>query len=561
VERTAELLIGVLGVLKAGGAYVPLDPSYPAERLKYILEDSGAELVLTQSGLLEQLGVLSERKVVVLDAELREGLLAGYGREEVGREESGVGPTNLAYVIYTSGSTGRPKGVMIEHRNWVNLARSQCGIFGVSAASSVLQFASASFSASVFEIAMALTSGAALHLLRDDAAKSAKKLVEVINERAITHATLPPGLLSALSANDLPSLGTLIVAGERLPTAVATRWRVGRRLFNVYGATEATACASVAEYRGGEVDIGRPIDNVSCYILDRHGALVPPGTVGELHLGGAGVSRGYLNKPELTAEALVPSPFGARGARLYRTGDRARWLPDGKLEFLGRADERIEISGHRIDIGAIEEALAEHPTIAEAVVLPCDAPAGGRCLAAYIVPDKGQKILAERRKDSVVGGCRSHLKERLRHFMLPEAYVVLEKLPRTANGKVDKRAIPPPAPGDFVAQAYVAPRTPAEALMCELWRDALNLRRVSIHDNFFEIGGHSVLAAKITCALKVRLVADLTLRVFFDNPTVAELCETLTSLDATSPGADVAELRAFPGVGLMAETVVEEGEI
>ncbi|HEU0055001.1 MAG TPA: amino acid adenylation domain-containing protein, partial [Longimicrobium sp.] len=371
VERSPEMVIGVLGVLKAGGVYVPLDPAYPAERLRYMLDDSAPTVVLTRTSIAaarEELFIGVDAEVLALDAPAWEEQPA------TNPERAGLAPGHLAYVIYTSGSTGKPKGVMVAHRNVAGLVAAQARTLGVDASSRVLQFASFSFDASVFEMVMALCGGASLHLPSDSDLLAGEALERVVERGRITHVTLPPAVLPTLSPDgELSSVRTMVLAGEALPEAAVKRWAGGRRMVNAYGPTEATVWSTYHECQqdeSGPPPIGRPIPNARVYVLDDRGEPAATGVAGELYIGGAGVARGYLDRPALTAERFVPDAFGGEaGARLYRSGDRARWRVDRELEFLGRADFQVKVRGFRIELGEIEARLREHEAVREAAVI------------------------------------------------------------------------------------------------------------------------------------------------------------------------------------------------
>ncbi|MEO6091196.1 MAG: amino acid adenylation domain-containing protein, partial [Umezawaea sp.] len=445
VERSPEMVAGVLGVLKAGGAYVPLDPSYPADRLRSMLQDSAPGVVLTQTSIVAaQEGLFSgvDAEVLALDAPSWEEQAA------TNPERAGLTPGHLAYVIYTSGSTGTPKGVMVAHRNVANLVAAQARTLGVDPASRVLQFASFSFDACVFEMVMALCGGASLHLPPGVDLLAGEALERVVERGRITHVTLPPAVLPTISgAADLSSLEVMVLAGEALPEAAVKRWAGGRRLLNAYGPTEAAVWTTFHECRadeGGNPPIGRPISNARVYVLDDMGEPAPTGVAGELYIGGAGVARGYRDRPALTAERFVPDPFGGEaGARLYRSGDRVRWMADGKLEFLGRADFQVKVRGFRVEPGEIEARLREHAGVREAVVVARDHAPGEKRLVAYVVGDDtpGADVL------------RAHLGETLPEYMVPAAFVRLERWPLTSNGKVDREALPAPEADAFAARA------------------------------------------------------------------------------------------------------------
>ncbi|HEV3049932.1 MAG TPA: amino acid adenylation domain-containing protein, partial [Longimicrobium sp.] len=461
LERGMELVVAMLAVLKAGGAYVPLDPAYPAERLAFMLADSGAPLLLTRLPLPQ--GLASDAaEVVCLDAD-RARIEAESGEAPA----AGVLPDNLAYVIYTSGSTGRPKGVLVPHRGLANVARGHARDLGVQAGDRVLQFASPSFDASVFEMVMALAAGATLVLGTRETLAPGPDLLRLLHDEEVTVATLPPSALAVLPPAELPALRTLMTAGEACPAELVERWAPERRFFNLYGPTEATiwsataACAS----GGGRPPIGRPVANTTAYVLDPRGAPVPAGVPGELYVGGAGVSRGYAGRPGLTAERFVPDPFGAAGGRLYRTGDRVRWSARGELEFLGRVDEQVKVRGFRIEPGEIEGVLRRSQGVADCVVVAREDEPGEKRLVAYVVGD------------GEAGALREHLLRELPEYMVPSAFVFLDALPLTPNGKLDRKALPAP---DFApAKArYVAPRTPTEEALAEIWAETLRLERV-----------------------------------------------------------------------------------
>ncbi|MET0396582.1 MAG: amino acid adenylation domain-containing protein, partial [Longimicrobiaceae bacterium] len=513
LERGTELVVAILAVLKAGGAYVPLDPAYPAARLAFMLADSGAPLLLTRLPLPEGLPPHAAA-VVCLDAE-RERIEAESDRAPA----AGVLPDNLAYVIYTSGSTGTPKGVLVPHRGLANVARGHARDLGVGAGDRVLQFASPSFDASVAEMVMALASGATLVLGTRETLAPGPDLVRLLHDEEVSVATLPPSALAVLPAAELPALRTLMTAGEPCPAELVERWAPGRRFFNLYGPTEATIwCATAAcAPGGGRPPIGRPVANTRAYVLDARGEPAPVGVPGELYVGGAGVSRGYAGRPELTAERFVPDPFGAAGGRLYRTGDRVRWLARGELEFLGRTDAQVKVRGFRIEPGEVEGALRRSGGVADCVVVAREDVPGDKRLVAYVVGEADADTL------------REHLRLSLPEHMVPAAFVALERLPLTPNGKLDREALPAP---DFApaGERYVAPRTPVEEVLAEIWAEVLGLERVGVTDGFFELGGHSLLATRVVSRVRRVFAVELPLRALFEGPTVAELAGRVEAL-------------------------------
>jgi amino acid adenylation domain-containing protein/non-ribosomal peptide synthase protein (TIGR01720 family) len=510
-ERSAvEMVIGLLAVLKAGGAYLPLDPTYPEERLAYMTEDCGLLVQLTQESLVD-----------VLPQSWGFTLCLDSGWDAVAHESEEPLPASpdaddLAYIIYTSGSTGQPKGVMVSHRGLGNLAREQSQIFRVEAGGQVLQFASLSFDASISEIAMALASGATLHLADRATLLPGPDLLALLRERRISTVTLPPAALAALPPHDLPDLHTLAVAGEACALDVAQRWGLGRRLVNAYGPTEATVCATCAVFEGrfDRLPIGRPIAGVQVYLLDSRLQPVPAGVKGELYLGGIGLARGYWGRPDLTAAAFLPSPFSAApGARLYRTGDLGRLLPDGRIELLGRVDSQIKLRGYRIELGEIAAALDSHAAVREAAVLLREDHPGERRIVAYVVPN-GEVTVEE---------LRSALEAKLPAYMVPAFFVLLEALPRLPNDKVDRRALPrPEGQSAAAASTYVAPRNREEEVLATIWSQVLRLPEVSIHQNFFEAGGDSILGIQVIFRAGQEGLR-LTPGQLFEHPTIAGL--------------------------------------
>ncbi|MBW4678524.1 MAG: amino acid adenylation domain-containing protein [Microcoleus vaginatus WJT46-NPBG5] len=524
VERSLEMVIGLLGILKAGGAYVPLDPAYPSERLAFMLEDSGVSVLLTQSHLVQSLPK-HQADVVCLDTGW-EVLAQGCQENPV----SGVTAENLAYVIYTSGSTGKPKGVLLEHRGLCNLATAQQKLFDVRSDSRVLQFASFSFDASVSEIFMTLLAGATLVLGTRDSLLPGPALIELCKNQAITTVTLPPSVLAVLPVEEFATLQTIIVAGEASSADLAARWIPGRQFFNAYGPTETTVCATVAECFDSEKKppIGRPIANTQVYLLDAQMQPIPIGVPGELHIGGAGLSRGYLNRPELTAEKFIANPFSQdSNSRLYKTGDLARYLPDGTIEYLGRIDNQVKIRGFRIELGEIEADLSQHPDVEEAVVIAREDEPGEQRLVAYLVGNEALKA----------SELRSVLKEKLPEYMVPAAFVFLPSIPLTSNGKVDRRALPvPDSSRRELTSTFISPRNPIEEVISGIWAEVLHVDRVGIHDNFFELGGHSLLATQVISRLREALQIELPLRYLFESPTVAGLSERINAGNLSETG-------------------------
>jgi len=554
VDRGIDMVVGLLGILKAGGAYVPLDPSYPAERLAHMLADSAPLALLTQAALAAELPPSLGLPVVVLDDAAELAGLETLPDANPDAAALGLHGGHLAYVIYTSGSTGTPKGVMNEHRGLCNLAHAQIDAFGVRSDSRVLQFASFSFDASISEIAMALCAGATLQLADRAALWPGEPLLRTLAERAVTHVTLPPAALAVMSDSEQLAPMTLIVAGDVCPPALAQQWSQRHRLLNAYGPTEVTVCASIGEVTAADsaaatsISIGHPIANAQVYILDAQQQLAPLGAIGELVVGGAGIARGYLNLPGLTAERFIDDPFSGRpGARLYRTGDLARWRDDGRLEFLGRNDAQVKIRGFRVEPGEIEVRLAACDGVREAVVIAREDQPGDKRLVAYLTARDGATLSSAQ--------LRASLSQHLAEYMIPAAFVVLDQLPLTPNGKVDRRALPLPDGDAVAARCFEAPQGPTEQQLARLWQELLGLSRVGRHDNFFELGGHSLLAVQLLARLHEGQGITLPLSKVFEAPTLASLAEAVIEIELAQFDLQDIELAAADIDGMSDEEV------
>jgi amino acid adenylation domain-containing protein len=523
LERSVEMVVGLLGILKAGGAYLPLDPAYPAERLGLMLADAGAAVLLTQRALLERLPSAGA-EVLCLDA--MEETPADRGGPPV---ESGSTGENLAYVIYTSGSTGRPKGVQVTHGAVANLLASMREVTGLNSEDRVLAISSLTFDIAALELLLPLMVGARLAIAPREAAMDGRLLAAELVRTGTTTLQATPTTWAVLVESGwsgLPGLKALS-GGEALPAALASELLArGLRLWNLYGPTETTIYSSGGAVRAGATPvIGSPIAATGLYLLDPHLNLVPIGVPGELYIAGAGLARGYLQRPGLTAERFLPDPFATTpGARMYRTGDLMRRHPDGGLEFLARADHQIKLRGFRIELGEIETALAGHPAVRQVVVMVREDGPGEKRLVAYVVPAQGDPPDA--------AGLRAHLQRTLPDYMVPGAFVLLADLPRTANGKLDRSALPAPdrersEPGS----TWVAPRNAVEEVLAGIWVDVLGLDRVGVHDDFFALGGHSLLATRVVARIAAALGVELPLRVIFEAPTVAGQAERLLALE------------------------------
>ena len=532
VERSLDMVVGLLAIIKAGGAYVPLDPKYPRERLAYMLEDSAPRVVLVHDATQALMRDLSRgSRLVNLQSN------AADWRDRPGSNlparSAGLTPQNLAYVIYTSGSTGTPKGVMIEHRNLVNLAAWQRSALPVEAGARILQFASVSFDACIWELLLALWQGGALHLPEAGPVLAGETLGEFIARSGITHATLPPAVLAGIPREQsLGSLDTLIVAGEALNGSLVRRWMAaGRRFINAYGPTEATVCATARECTTADhatPSIGRPLSNTRIYILDARGAPVAVGAVGEIFIAGAGVARGYLNRPQLTAERFSKDPFGTdESARMYRSGDLGRWRADGDIEYLGRNDFQVKVRGFRIELGEIEARLRACPGVREAVVLAREESGQDKRLVAYYQPAED----LERDALTWSATLRAHLRACLPEYMVPAAYVYMAHLPLTPNGKLDRKGFPAPAPDAYASGSYEEPRGPIERQLAQVWAEILKVGRVGRHDNFFELGGNSLQAVEVAARFREVHGTRMALRNLFDHPTIAECTAAVAGPD------------------------------
>jgi amino acid adenylation domain-containing protein len=528
VDRSVDQFVAVLGVWKAGGAAVPLDALMcPPERLAFMVGDAGVAVLVAHGHLAD--GLPTEGVgVVCLDREAED--LAAGADGDLGRR---AGARNLAYVEYTSGSTGEPKGVMVEHRGLVNVAEVAPQVFEVGPR--VLQFAPFSFDICFADLVLALTRGSALVVAPVEAMVSGEVLGRLLVDQQVSNIQVSPSVLAQVPVAEYPALRVVCVGAEVCPAELVDRWAVGgRRFLNVYGPTEATICATYArcEPGVGRPPIGRPMPNVRVFVLDRAGRAVPVGVTGEIYLAGAGLARGYLNRPELTAEVFVELPV-APGERLYRTGDVGRWLPDGQLEFLGRADDQVKIRGYRVELGEIEAVLGGCDAVGEVAVVAREDTPGDRRLVAYVVCAGGAA--------PSVSELRGVVGERLPAYMIPAAFVFLDELPLTPHGKIDRAALPAPGGGrPDLAGEYVAPRDGTEALLAQIWAELLGLDRVGAHDNFFELGGDSLLSVRVMTAVSDRAGVNVELSAIFEAPTVALLAVRVA--DAQAEQARIVDL-------------------
>jgi len=567
-------LAALLGVWKAGGGYVPLDPALPAERLSFMIADTGLTVILTdnpsQPSIPDTAGVTPSVKkgvnLVSLDAGLDQprdlgsdnpddtgvtpgvtkGVTPGVTKGVTPGVTKGVAPGNVAYVLYTSGSTGQPKGVVVEHRNVVNFVHGMIGMWGIGPGRVVLQFASFAVDASVPDMFMPLLGGARLVLASPETLHSPPRLAALMRDARITFACLPPAVLDLLSG-DFPDLDVLMAGGEQLPAEVARRWiRPGLRVVNSYGPTEATVAAAHAELDAATPmppPIGFPSPpNCRVYVLDQHLNPVPVGVTGELHIGGAGVARGYLNRPDLTREKFIPDPFAVgQGERLYKTGDLGRRRPDGSIEFLGRVDNQVKIHGMRIELGEIEAALAAHVAVAQAIVTLVSGPAGDAELAAYLRPVPG------RQPDPAA--LRAYLARALPAAMIPAHLIIVTEFPLTASGKVDRMALP--APPRRAADVRKVPETPAETMLAGLYGTLLGTTQVGATDSFFDLGGNSLSAMRLVDMINQATGIDIAVTSVFLHPTPRRLAAAIDAVSSTRhPGGSgpLVELNTAAGL-------------
>ncbi|RYZ34123.1 MAG: amino acid adenylation domain-containing protein, partial [Myxococcaceae bacterium] len=539
VERTEAMVVALLGVLKAGAAYVPLDATYPKERLAYMLEGTGAPVVVTQAGLEDVLPEYTGQRVRLDTDAVR---LSGYETTPLAQTSS---PGQLAYVLYTSGSTGRPKGVAVTHASAVAFLKWATGTFKAEQLKGVLAATSLNFDLSVFEVFAPLVSGGTVVV-----AQNALALVGLKEAGRVTLLnTVPSAVAELVRSGGIPSsVETVNLAGEALPNRLVQALYAlpqVKEVNNLYGPTEDTTYSTHARVERGaktEPRIGRPLEGTQAYVLDAKGQPVPVGVPGELYLGGEGLARGYLGQPGLTAERFLPDGFSEEpGARLYRTGDKVRWGRDGSLEYLGRMDFQVKVRGFRIELGEVEAALGAQPSIRDVVVVVREDAPGDNRLVAYVVAQPGHTVEA--------ASLRSALKGRLPEYMVPSAFVVLEALPLNANRKVDRKALPKPEAGAERTHVYVAPRTQTEQVLASLWEAVLGVKQVGAQDSFFELGGHSLLATQAVSRIRTAFNVELPLRAFFEAPTVAELARKIEAVLAANPGLSAPKLVASVRTG------------
>jgi amino acid adenylation domain-containing protein len=549
MERSLEMVVGLLGVLKAGGCYVPLDPAYPAGRLAFMTQDASVELMLTQERLRGCAPPSGTVLAVYIDTEG-----AAVAREDEENLESGVLPDNLLYVIYTSGSTGQPKGVAMTHRAISNLIAWQLENSPlVGAAAKTLQFTPLSFDVSIQEIFSTWRAGGTLEIISEEERRDPTAVLRRISEREVRRIFLPFVALQQLAEASCTfglvpeGLREVITAGEQLQITqqLSTLFEAlpGCSLHNQYGPSESHVVSAYT--LAGAPDswptlppIGRAVANSQLYVLDARLQPVPTGVAGELYLGGVALARGYLARPDATAEKFIPHPFSDEpGARLYRTGDLSRWLPDGQVEFLGRADQQVKVRGFRVELGEIEALLSRHPAVEEAVVVACNGGPGGKHLVAYVIGKRGE--------DCGFNLLSCFLREHLPDYMVPSVFARLESFPLTPSGKVDRRRLPDPeGQRPSLESAYVEPETEAQRKIAAIWRGVLQIERVGINDNFFDLGGHSLLMVQLNSRLRAAFDCDISLVEMFKYSTVGSLAEYLSRKETAPTSFDASYQRA-----------------
>ncbi|TFI53961.1 amino acid adenylation domain-containing protein [Mastigocladus laminosus UU774] len=540
VERSLSMVIGLLAILKAGGAYVPLDPSYPQEHLAYMLEDSQPGVLLTQQYLLENISN-HKAQVICIDSDWEK-----IANENTDNPISNITLDNLAYVIYTSGSTGKPKGAMNAHSGILNRLLWMQQTYQLTSADAVLQKTPFSFDVSVWEFFWTLITGARLVVAQPEGHKDTNYLVNLIAQQQITTLHFVPSMLQVfIEAEGLEkcqSLVRIIASGEALPAQLQQRFfnKLDAQLHNLYGPTEAAVdvtfwqCEKDGVTHQNTVPIGQPIANIQIYLLDQYLNPVPVGITGEVYIGGVGVGRGYLNRPELTAEKFIPNPFSQQTERLYKTGDKARYLANGEIEYIGRIDNQIKLRGFRIELGEIEAIISQYQAVRETVVVVREESEDSKRIVAYVVPQTEQTL--------TIPELRSFLESKLPSYMVPAAFVTLEALPLTPNGKVDRRALPTPELTRVLSSNIVSPSTPIENLLAGIWAEILGIDKVGINNNFFELGGHSLIATRVISQIREIFQVELPLSYLFEKPTIAGLAKEIEKAIKVNLGVEATNI-------------------
>lgn len=564
VDRSLEMIIGLLGILKAGGAYVPLDPAYPRERLTYMVDDAQVSVLVTQERHANSIADYNGT-VVCLDRQWSE--IASYGSDNL---NATVDVSNLAYLIYTSGSTGKPKGVMIEHRSLVNFTQLAIDRYQMTKSDRILQFASISFDMAAEEIYSSLCCGAALVLRTKSMISSIPLFIEKCQAWQITVLELPTAYWHLLvdelvkSKLALPQcLRALFIGGERIQPELVRMWFefVGNfpKLYHVYGPTETTIITTICnlskftaeQLQIPEIPIGKSLgDNIQVYVLDENLKTVPPETSGEIYIGGMALARGYLNRPELTEQKFIKNPFNP-SERLYKTGDLGRYLADGNLEYLGRIDHQVKINGFRIELGEIENILLQHPQVSQTVVMAREDTPGNKNLVAYVVP---QGVT-----ENLITTLQEFLRNKLPNYMIPRVFVTLEELPLTVNKKVDRQALPIPDYSSMELESdFVAPRNDHEEALAQIWRKVFSLEQVGIHDNFFQLGGHSLVATRILSRIRDVFQAEVSFQELLENPTINDLSQVVAQAQQSEKSSSFTKIKPISREGYLPVSFAQE---
>ncbi|MCF2856182.1 amino acid adenylation domain-containing protein [Pseudoalteromonas sp. SMS1] len=521
VERTVEMSIAILAVLKAGGAYLPIDPEYPEDRIVTMLEEADVEWVISQNSVIESLSCLADYQTFPMDKDIRNALLAAMSEENIAKCETGIESDSAAYCIFTSGSTGTPKGVLLTHGGLANLQRNQQKLYHVESTSRVMAFASLSFDGATFEWLWALANGASLHICNQEQRLSARHLAQFLLDNDITHAAIPPAILTHMSVDKAYSLEALIVAGEACEQSLAWRWAQKCHVYNSYGPSESTVAVTHAQiYQGEPITLGSALDNVVVDVVNNAGEIQPVGVSGEIRIGGASLAKGYLDAG-LTSERFVQHQDGHR---YYYTGDLGKRNAEGVLEFIGRKDSQVKIRGFRIELGEIEQQLVNHTHISKAVVL-VDESSGTKQLIAYVTLTNSLDIA----ESEAVRQWREYLKQQLPHYMIPASFMVVENFALTSNGKVDKRKLPAPI-YQSVSQ-FVAPQSETEIELAQLWGTLLGVENISAHADFFELGGHSLLATQMMSHLAQSLNKEIPIRAIFEHTSLQAFARYVDTLE------------------------------
>jgi amino acid adenylation domain-containing protein len=516
LERSLEMILAIFGIIKAGGAYVPIDPEYPEERIKFMLEDTGAKILLSSSKSKKNIPVIAGLSVLSIDE-----LQSEISKHSTQKVKENIEPTQLAYVIYTSGSTGKPKGVMIEHKGVLNLSQSQKDLLRLKPEMKTLQFASIGFDASCYEIFNTILSGGCLVLCNKEDLSTSESFEKLINNYKVDLAVLPATFQNIIKEST-GTISTIVSAGEVLNEETGKYFQSkGIRLINAYGPTETTVCASLSDdpiKENNLITIGRPNPNQQIYLIDNSNNLCPVGVAGEICVAGIQIARGYLNQPELTLEKFIPNPFVDKSnSTLYKTGDLGKWLPDGNIEYLGRLDDQVKIRGYRIELGEIESVINQSELVEQAVVIAKNDKDKNKRLVAFIIPKVNFN------KEELM----NYLRVRLPEYMVPALWKEMESFPVTKSGKIDRNSLPELDAENLIRNEYVEARNDTERKISDIWKELLQIERVGVYDNFFELGGHSLLAMRVITAIQKEFEIELAVKDLFNFTNISDLSKYL----------------------------------